>query len=92
MRKECSAWCRPDEGIHVVANAWRIPVEELKHLVIGQRYIEHTGHKTCIPAGSNIELIDVEPAFEVSPEMAGVSDTYPYAGLTTFIIISNNGL
>ena len=80
MSGPCSAYCRPDEGIH----SW---VEYVTSLDIALAYepgsllIAHPKESACRPAGRHI-LLSVEPAPEAPPDPEP-DPMYPVAVLFT---------
>lgn len=67
----CSAWCRPDEGIHAVLDwTWRNmdDLDEMRERHVGKVVCmtANNNGEGCLPTGTQTRCLSVEPA-EVPP-------------------------
>lgn len=82
--KPCSAWCRPDEGVHVILGA---STEGAFRRDVGTVYITGGPQEGCLPEGTEVLILDEEKAVEVDPADAGVTPWWPIAILTTVRVL-----
>lgn len=87
--KPCSAYCRPDEGIHVWVDRSTHPAGASVHHT--HALLEVGPHvELCVPAGTLIQLISEEEAVEYDEEEMAKHDPvgHPYVLLMTFQVSS----
>ena len=86
--KPCSAWCRPDEGVHVVVTCASAPASSPTiQMEVGT---SHTwrADDSCIPVGAEIILLSLEAATEIDPKAVSRDVTrWPYALLETVQVV-----
>jgi hypothetical protein len=69
MTTPCSAWCRPDEGVHVTADYATRPAEEIQHAVGAGYRVE--ADDICMPRGALHYVLAINPAPEM-PKRPGL--------------------
>ena len=82
----CSAYCRPEEGVHVIVSRTSYPASEQQHHVgTIAGYTRAPGSlPTCLPSGVEARLLAIEDAMESNADKAG----YPHLILITAQIVA----
>jgi hypothetical protein len=78
--KPGSAWCRPDEGVHVILDALPLPVQVVQHWV-GETW-ESRGHVDCCPCRF-VDVLAIEPATEAAGYDGWDEERFPHLALLT---------
>lgn len=88
MSRPCSAWCRPEEGVHVVVTCSSLPLEQARAVAIGDFFFWSGGSDSCIPDGALIRVLDMDAA-EVDARLVSFDyGRYPYAMRETLQVLA----
>lgn len=79
--KPCSAWCRPDEGVHVILDALPLPVQQVQHQV-GEVWVARDHDDDCCRSPF-VEVLAIEPATEAAGYDGWDKERFPHLALLT---------
>jgi hypothetical protein len=83
--RSCSAWCRQDEGVHVIVNWSREPIARVP-MPLPRGPVNVKGTPGCLAAGTKVQILDEHDAFECGEQPP--DDLYPNPILCTVRVLS----